>query len=258
MVSMAAAQELRAQSNELANLASDDLAAYFAALDLNRPVSARDGLMEFVPALAQAYGDASAALATEWYGDMRLTEGVSGSYTPTMASAVAVEQVQASTRALVGGLWTGGDVLSLLTGMLVRAVLTPGRDTITANVSADPEAYGWQRIAHARSCDFCLMLADRGGVYRSERTATFSAHGHCQCTAVPSWDPSAREVPVMAYTASDRMEKVRARAADPSDPKKQRQAQRVLDNHRDNVNRWLTNNRDLIDEMRADLAKAVA
>jgi hypothetical protein len=260
MVSMVAAQEFRANSNRLASLATDDLATYFDALDLARPESARDGLLEFVPALAQTWGDANAALAAEWYDDMRSTERVPGSFSARPADAASTTAVQSSTRALVGGLWTGetSGVLELLTGLLVRAVLLPGRDTITSSVAADPQGYGWQRIAHARSCDFCLMLADRGGVYRSEKTATFAAHGHCRCTAVPSWDPSAREVPAMAYRASDRMEKVRARAADPSDPKKQRQAQRVLDNHRDDVNRWLTNNTDLLDEMRADLVKAAA
>lgn len=255
---MAAAQELRAQSNELASLATESLTDYFGRLDLSRPAAARDGLLEMVPALSTQFGDASAVLAAEWYGDMRATEGVPGSYSPVAASAASTVQVQASTRALVGGLWTGGDVLSLLTGMLVRAVLTPGRDTIVENVRSDPQGYGWGRIAHAKSCDFCVMLAGRGSVYRSERTATFAAHDECHCVAVPSWDQSAREVPAMAYTASDRMESVRRRAADPSDPKKQRQAQRVLDNHRENVNQWLTDNHDLIDEMRDDLIKAAA
>lgn len=210
--------------------------------------------------MASTYGDATAVLATEWYDEWRSQENVSGAFRASAAPALDSAAVAGSVRALVGGLWSDDPwpTLTLLTGVLTRAVLQPGRDTITSNVVSDPQAYGWQRIAHANSCDFCVMLAGRGAIYRSEKTATFSAHGHCRCTAVPSWDPSAREVPAMAYRASDRMEKVRARAADPSDPKKQRQAQRVLDNHRDDVNRWLTNNTDLLDEMRADLMKAAA
>jgi len=71
------------------------------------------------------------------------------------------------------------------------------------------------------------MLAGRGGVYRRE-TVHFAAHGNdCRCAAVPSWDPDAPEVDVRAYVASERMTKLRDRAAagDAS-------AQRQLEAHR--------------------------
>jgi hypothetical protein len=53
------------------------------------------------------------------------------------------------------------------------------------------------------------MLADRrpdgrpGGVY-SEAGVHFAAHGDCHCTAVPSWDSTAKPVPAAVYKASER------------------------------------------------------
>jgi hypothetical protein len=72
----------------------------------------------------------------------------------------------------------------------MRHVLNAGRETIAATVMADPEARGYRRVISANACKFCSMLAGRGPVYKSERTATFSRDGHhyhdgCACTAEP-------------------------------------------------------------------------
>lgn len=41
----------------------------------------------------------------------------------------------------------------------------------------------------SETCDFCLMLASRGFVYRSESTASAShVHSDCDCRIVPGWD----------------------------------------------------------------------
>ena len=47
------------------------------------------------------------------------------------------------------------------------------------------EATGkYRRVAGGSACDFCLMLEGRGAVY-SVRTADFTAHDHCACSAEP-------------------------------------------------------------------------
>jgi hypothetical protein len=58
------------------------------------------------------------------------------------------------------------------------------------------------------------MLAGRGAVYRRD-TADFAAHDHCRCGAAPSWDPSAPEVSVQQYEATER--KANARPAPSTD-----------------------------------------
>lgn len=39
----------------------------------------------------------------------------------------------------------------------------------------------WRRVTVGKSCDYCLVLATRGAVYRSEATASASGHSHCDC-----------------------------------------------------------------------------
>ena len=76
--------------------------------------------------------------------------------------------------------------------MAEREIFDGFTDTAEENVRADEAAVGWRRNARTGACPFCLMLADRGAVYRKESTANFSAHsagprggGNCRCTVVP-------------------------------------------------------------------------
>ena len=60
----------------------------------------------------------------------------------------------------------------------------------TMQDSAIKSGAGWARVPSSREpCAFCLMLASRGGVYRSEKVAKtgFSGkkyHGDCHCVPV--------------------------------------------------------------------------
>src|SRR5699024_7951881 len=74
-------------------------------------------------------------------------------------------------------------------------------DTILANVRADPEARAWMRVTSPGACDFCIVLAGRGGV-DTEEAVRFASHTDCACGAVPSWDPNAEQVDVFQYDLS--------------------------------------------------------
>lgn len=51
----------------------------------------------------------------------------------------------------------------------------------------DPRKPKFARVPDGfETCDFCLMLASRGFVYRNEVTAKHS-HSNCNCRIVPSW-----------------------------------------------------------------------
>ncbi|WP_051742948.1 hypothetical protein [Kitasatospora sp. MBT66] len=67
-------------------------------------------------------------------------------------------------------------------GMLVQ---DGGRDAIHAALQDDPGAIGYYRATDASPCYFCALMAGRGAVYKSKRTAAFGAHPHCHCQAVP-------------------------------------------------------------------------
>jgi hypothetical protein len=83
-------------------------------------------------------------------------------------------------------------------GAITRHILDGGRDTILGSVERDEQALGWARVTDGDPCYFCLTLAGRGPVYKTEQTADFQAHDHCGCTAEPfyrgaDWPDAARE-----------------------------------------------------------------
>lgn len=69
----------------------------------------------------------------------------------------------------------------------MRHTLNGGRRVIQGVVLEDSAARGWARITDADPCDFCRMLASRGPVYKSARTAghLHRYHDGCACSVVP-------------------------------------------------------------------------
>ena len=66
-------------------------------------------------------------------------------------------------------------------------------DTMTALGKADAKALGkrvrWARVpTGATTCPYCLMLASRGFVYRTEAKALNANHRHCDCRIVEGFE----------------------------------------------------------------------
>lgn len=169
------------------------------------PGAVRDGFLRAVPTLVARYGEDAANLAAEWYEVQRGIAGVGGAFTALPVASPYLDVVEPMVRRTAGALWTPTPE-AMLTGLKAatgKYVLGAARATITANTDRDPRAVGWKRITRAKACEFCRMLAGRGGVYTRE-SVHFASHGDCNCGAAPEWDPSAQPVDVGAYTASER------------------------------------------------------
>ncbi len=69
---------------------------------------------------------------------------------------------------------------------------TSMRHRMRSNIKNDPSGPRWARIPSGfHTCAFCAMLASRGFVYVSEKTAGGQGntyHAHCSCRIEPSWD----------------------------------------------------------------------
>lgn len=198
----------RAQAG-VAVLVGRDVRSLFGSLDLDNPKRARDVLLAEVPQLTSVYGEQSAVIAADWYDELRHVERVPGRFRARMAPAFPEEYVQDRIKYGAAHLFTPtpDQMLPFLLDAVQGYVLQPGRDTIQRSSVADPRASGWHREVSPNACDFCQLLAGRGNVYR-EATASFAAHGNCNCTARPSWDANAPEVPASAYKASERTSKM--------------------------------------------------
>ena len=205
MVSRASADRLRRAQAGIRSLVERDLNSFWGSLNLNRPEAARDALLEFMPVLVQSYGESAAAMAADWYDETRAAERVAGRYRAAMVVPDETVAIEETTRRAAGALWTDAPN-EALAGIVAKAgkyALAGSRQTIAHSTSRDPRTSGWQRVTGAGACDFCTMLAGRGGVYK-ESTAMFASHGDCNCAAVPSWDRNAPEVDVRLYEASQR------------------------------------------------------
>jgi len=178
----------------------------------------------------QRHARASAALAARQYRADRVRAGVGAGFTPVPADPPPLEQVAQAVDWATQPLWNSNvvaavtgqpeaeptealpssstaiaDAKARLAASSERQVLDAGRNTIVDNAQRDRKAKGWARVPEPGACSFCLMLATRGAVYRSEQSADFKTHDHCRCHVEPvftAYEPSARVREAQALWAS--------------------------------------------------------
>lgn len=213
MVERESLEQFRLANSRLSKLVRAELEAFFRSLNLSRPESARDALLEFLPILTDQYGDVAATLAADWYEETRAASGAAGRFRAVTADSVPTGAVEAKVRYLASHLWTP-EPAAMLGGLLTAAdkyVKQPGRDTMAAN--AKREGVRWARVpTGAKTCSWCLILASRDAVYVSERAASKGADGehyHGSCDCVPTRIAKASDYPP-GYLPDDHYEMYQA------------------------------------------------
>lgn len=193
----------QAEFRAVAQAASDD------------PQEWRAALFAAAPLIVSEYSPATAALALDWFEEIRADSGPRRPYVPTPRLLVSDEDVAqmiaSTTEALLDiEKQIQADVEQILAeaqaaaeAALQRQVAAGFRDTMTGNTDDDPDTVGWRRFARDGGCKFCLMLADRGAVF-TETSVRFAAHKNCGCVVGQSYDPDAPRADVMQYVASRR------------------------------------------------------
>jgi hypothetical protein len=191
--------DLRQGVADLNDLAAHDLSALWR--EVADAAQAAEALRDILPGLIDAYGSAAAAMAADWYDDLRAKVGVPGSFT-----AIPADIPDVGAPALIG--WASSTATddaafrSLIEGGMQRRIANFSRLTVMGSSTADPRARGWQRVGEGACRNgFCDMLIARGAVY-TEATADFAAHDHCKCQAVPAF--GGEPLPVKPYTPSTR------------------------------------------------------
>jgi hypothetical protein len=191
-------QRHRAQQLLLRKATQTQAARLWPVLDFNNLDQTFPSLAKATSRLVQANGQTSVGLAAGYLRQLRREQRVGGPLKVVLAKPLNTEQFATSLRvtsvvALKKSTAAGvaqdvamANAMTQTTGMLARLVLNAGRSTITDSLAQDPRARGYQRVLGGGGCDFCQMLADRGGVY-SAQTVDFEAHDHCACTPEPVW-----------------------------------------------------------------------
>ena len=153
----------------------------------------REAAKLIMEGFVQGYDDVAAEFAAQWYdhraeqGGARLEQAVTmTTYGPDAVDAVARYQA----RKLVKG---GDAAFAKACGEFARDdAFRSLNETIAANVGRDKD----KGIRFARvptgfeTCTFCLMLASRGAVYHTRKTAGEFKHFHrrCDCKIVPGFE----------------------------------------------------------------------
>lgn len=140
----------------------------------------------------------SASLAARYFEAFRRAERVGGIASPVLAAFDEGALARARTSLQVTGYVTTERLRTLkhadparvalvrVSGAVTRHVLDGGRETLLASMRRDRHARGWARVTSAEPCEFCAMLALRGGVYTATSGA-FQAHDHCGCGLEPRY-----------------------------------------------------------------------
>lgn len=196
MTSRSDVNRLTAAQRELVRMAQNELAGFFSAADLSSPERVRDALLEIVPLLTREYGELAATVAAEWFETVHPGAFLAQTAADTFPSAGVTESV----RYHAGALFTDDPyaALSGISGALQRFVLYSGRETVARNVKLDPSKPRFGRVpTGSKTCAWCSMLASRGFVYMSKKTAGMVAsdyHDDCDCQIVPEWDSGSSNI----------------------------------------------------------------
>lgn len=171
--------------------------------------------IEVVHALVEQYGEASAALAADYYEGERAEAGAEGDFTAQLPDPPPREQTEASLRWATKDVWprdpeAPGTTQALpvdqrleaaqrkALGAVEKLVLDQGRATVREAVQRDRRAIGYARAAALGACAFCRLMASRGAVYKDldsvgrEANARFTGadsvikfHDYCRCQPIP-------------------------------------------------------------------------
>lgn len=156
----------------------------------------REAAKLIMEGFVQGYDDVAAEFAAQWYdrraeqGGARLDRAVTmTTYEPDSVDAVARYQARKLAK--------GGDAaFAKACGEFARNdAFRSLNETISANVGRDKDkGVRFARVPTGfETCTFCLMLASRGAVYHTRKTAGEFKHFHrrCDCKIVPSFEDDA-------------------------------------------------------------------
>lgn len=177
---------LRDNLNNVVVISTAEADYFWANVDKTDPKRLQADTITFMQDVIATYGDMSAGIAADWFDEVRDTSpavaGVS-TFRAVAAPPLPAEQIAGST----GWALSTDEPMVNLDGVLDRLIKQQGRDTIVYNTERDHARYA--RVPRGKTCAFCLLLASRGPVYGSKRSAGEGKkfHAHCDCVIVPVW-----------------------------------------------------------------------
>ena len=156
----------------------------------------REAAKLIMEGFVQGYDDVAAEFAAQWY-DRRAEQGGARLDQAVTMTTYRSDSVDAVARYQAKKLAKGGDAaFAKACGEFARNdAFRSLNETISANVGRDKDkGVRFARVPTGfETCTFCLMLASRGAVYHTRKTAGEFKHFHrrCDCKVVPSFEDDA-------------------------------------------------------------------
>lgn len=178
--------------NQLSDRGRVELERRLYALDWSQDVTAiREQVVAIMQTCCGASSTVAARLAADFYDGLRERSGVVDGFKAIVDPCREPEATEGAVRAFVQDLVDGKPVEQFVgkcSDRLDRETRLAANKCMEANARRDPKKPRWARVPTGpETCEFCIMLASRGFVYRSEDLASH-AHANCDCRIVPSWD----------------------------------------------------------------------
>lgn len=161
------------------------LVAYWQDSVEANPAEALDGLRDFVLTAVQEYGQASAAIAVDFYNSVRPTGSPAFSATPVVRpDLVGGGSLNWATEPLLTEEWQTS--LDRISAEIQKAAYQAAVETIGEATDSDPLDVRFARWpGNPEPCAWCVLRASRGAVYWSETTAERGDHIKCGCKVTP-------------------------------------------------------------------------
>lgn len=187
-------------------------------------VELRQYLIELLYNTRTYWGDAAGLAACQFYDGV---VGERGRLNPArMPEAVSYKVCADSIRALAGLLFDGelDKFIEKVCDNAENGIRSYANETVMRNAKRDSRnGVKYARVpAGMETCAFCIMLASRGFVYHSRKSAGENAHmhPHCDCKIVPGfegdtvegYDPDAYLAIWQEYEVFDKYKKVNLNA----------------------------------------------
>lgn len=201
-ISLGDLQYYRSVLDDIATQASDYVRDAIEQLGDGQGVTAmREAAIEALQESVGIHGEMSQSLAAQLFDEVCAAEGI-GPYTFELADdiidfAMLEEKVRYFARSLVEH--DGGDKFLNDCGQLADFYTwRVNRDSMVRNCERNGVRYA--RVpTNSNPCDYCVMLASRGFVYRTAKDAEAGSHAHCRClvcpggssTTIEGYDPDA-------------------------------------------------------------------
>lgn len=147
-----------------------------------------ENILDFAYGLSTKYGEASGALAAEWYDEIARRSGK----TLPPAEVADTAEFDEVAKAVNGTKKTGNP--KLVANSVSRLVKRTGADTTLRNAKRDGAEWAW--IPNGDTCAFCLTLASNGWQPAS-RAQIYGGHAehihaNCDCTFAIRFDNDTR------------------------------------------------------------------